>query len=140
MEEIEFCEATQPIDIEAIERIIKAKAFHVDAGLNYSRKRFSELLGVERMTSSSVDKVIFTSYAHGNPLTITKISDARALETLRNREFPKNTEIGGIKHQSEIEPPAESLINMDWIGQVDHISISHNGNDDLTKSVLEDLI
>lgn len=140
MEEIERCEATQPIDLEAIERIIRAKAFHVDAGLSYSRNRFSELLGVERMAGSPIDKIVFTSYAQGSPLKIAKESDARALDILLSREFPKNTKIGGTKHQSEIEPPTESLINLDWIEQVDHISISYNGNDDLTKSVLEDLI
>jgi hypothetical protein len=140
MEEIGLCEATQPIDIEAIKRIIQARAFHVDAGLNYSRSRFSELLEVERMSSSPIDKIVFTSYAQGHPLTISRISDIQALDILQGREFPKNTAIGGTKHQSEIEPPTKSLIDLGWIEQVDHLSISHNGNEDLTKSVLEDLI
>jgi len=138
--DVDSCEATQPIDIEAIQSIIRAKAFHVDAGLNYSRERFAELMGIGKSVDSPINKVIFVEYSNGSPLSLRTISDEEALERLKRREFPKNTSLGEVRHQSEIQPPTKSLIKTNWFVNATPVLLSYHGNSDLTKNVLEDLV
>ena len=140
MEDICSCEATQPIDMDAINKIIKAKAFHVDAGLNYSRERFVNLMGITKSSKSQIDRIIFIDYANGCPLLIKNLSTDEALKKMKRREFPKNTRLGKIQHQSEIQPPQKSLIEENWFANSTPLSLSYNRSSDLTKTVLEDLL
>lgn len=134
------CEAIQPIDKEALDSIVRAKAFHVDAGLNYSRKKFSELMGIKNSPNSRIEKIIFIEYAEGSKPNLRSLSNKEALARLRKREFPINTSIGNIDHQTKIKPPKESLIEKNWLKYLDMNLLSYNGNKDLTKILLEDLV
>jgi len=80
LENITIANATQYIDQDAIERIIKARKFNVDAGIAFSRKAFCNLLGTNSQESSSIDLVIFPNYSES--MKIRKIDSQLGIERL----------------------------------------------------------
>jgi len=140
IQDIDSCEATQPFDIDAIYRIIKARAFYVDAGLNISRQRFAELEQIRTLSSSEIRRVIFTYYLGEDPVQLVEVGSKGALKILKSCEFPKETSIGKVQKQTDILPPERTLINEEWLSSLRTLSISFNRNEDLSKQLLEDLL
>ncbi len=133
-------ESIQPFDKEAIEEIIAGKKYELDAGLNISRRKFAELIGVKTTPTLKVDRVVHTKFGCTDLPTINPISVEASYGLLLAREFPKETTLGNLRHQKEIERPDDSIIERDWLDGVERVETSFDANKTLTKSLLEDLI
>ena len=133
-------EAIQPFDKEAIEKTISKREYGLDAGLNISRKKFVELMGIETTPLKRIDKIIHTQFDDGQLPKISPINLKGFYKLLLAREFPKNTSIGNIQHQREIRCPFDSIIRQNWLEEVEKVGVSFDARKNLTKSLLEDLV
>lgn len=136
----ERAEAVQPFDKEAIEEIIAEKKYELDAGLNFSRKKFAELLGIETLPTCRINTVIHTRFDNADLPIIDLVGLAESHGLLLAREFPKETALANIKHQREIEKPNRSIIEQSWLESTGRIGVSFDAKKNLTRSLLEDLI
>lgn len=132
-------EATQYFDHDALDRIIAAKRFDVDAGINCSRKKFAELLRVKTKPQSKISTIIFPEYSSGHQLTMRSIGVQEAVQRLKANAFPKEVDLGVVRKQQDIQPP-ELELPEEWLNGIKLISISYSGAKALSKSLLEDLI
>ena len=137
---LEEAESIQPFDREAIEEIIAQRNYELDAGLNFSRRKFAELIGIGTMPTCKVNKIINTEFDNASLPTIRLIEIGESYGLLLAREFLKETAIGNIKHQREIERPDYSIIKQNWLEGVEAMGISFDARKHLTKDLLEDLI
>ena len=95
LEDIKVANATQYIDIDAIERIIDTHSFNVDAGIAFSRRAFCDLLGTNSQESSPVSMVLFPKYKESGNLNI---------RTLGLEEGIKRLSKVGLIRKSDIDP------------------------------------
>jgi len=140
IEDIEKTESTQPWDIEGIKEVIKAKSFYIDGGLTFSRRTFKELSKKNTLPRSKINTIIFPSYSNGGKVELRNISIDEAYKRILEREFEINTSLTNMQDQENIENPKDSKIKQDWIGGLNLKSISFDGNKDISKSLLEDLL
>ena len=134
----DFDESPQYFDHDVLHNIIKAKAFHVDAGLTVSRKLFSQLYGIDTISTAPISRLFFTEYS--NDVSIRSIDMPEALRRLRENEFPLRNTFNRVISQSEINSPEISQIKNNWLDGVDFKVISFSGDKDLGKNTLEDLL
>ena len=95
LNDISLTHATQYIDPDAIERIIKDKNYNVDAGLAFSRKAFCALLGTTSKESSKINSVIFPIY-----MAVKKTR----IKELTKEEGIKRLSLAGLNKKSDITP------------------------------------
>jgi hypothetical protein len=134
----DFNESSQYFDHEALHRIIKAKVFDVDAGINISRKKFSEIYKIKTSPSTPITKIIFTEYSKN--LGVKKIYHKEALKKLRSREFPLINTFNRVVEQSKIKPPQTSQIKPSWLKNMVYILFSYDSKKHLNKNTLEHLL
>lgn len=135
----EETEAIQPFDKEAIEEIIVKRKYELDAGLNISRKKFAELMGIQTIPLLRIGKIVHSRFDDSLP-KISPTSIKESYRLLLDREFPKNTPLGNIRHQRDIEIPNNSIIRQNWLEEVERAKVSFDARKDLTQNLLEDLI
>jgi hypothetical protein len=140
LENISLTEANQIFDRDALERIISSRAFNVDAGLSMSRARFVELLKTTSSQSTEIHKIIFPQYREHGFLDIQTIQEQEAFQRLKEREHPKKTDFCKVEKQYDIKPPEETIILPQWVKGIDCYILSFRGYQDLSKTVLEDLL
>jgi len=141
LQNVDDCEAQQPIDKDALENIIKSKAFHVDAGLCLSRRKLCDLFGKKITTSGTrIKKIIFPEYSPTEGVKIFSLQLDEAYGKITEREFPKDTGIGKVLHQTKITPPEHSNLNKIWFEDLEFKRVIFSDWNDLTKSMLEDII
>lgn len=136
----EEAESTQPFDREAIEEIIAQREYDLDAGLNFSRKKFAELVGIRTLPICEINKIIHTKFDSASLPIIRLIGIEEDYGLLLAREFLKDMVIGNIKHQREIGRPDNSIIKQNWLDGVEMVGVSFDARKNLTKNLLEDLI
>lgn len=140
LSDIDKAESIQPFDIEYIEEIIRDKNYDVDAGLNLSRRKFSELLGVRTVPHTRIHRIIYPNFSEEDTPGIKSLDPPDAFERLSQREFPKTTSIGNMKHQRDIECPNESIIDESWFDEIESLSVSFDARKNLSISLLEGLL
>ncbi len=133
-----FNKSPQYFDHDALQNIINAKAFHVDAGLTISRKLFSQLYDIDTLSTTPINKLFFTEYSDN--VSIKNIDKSEALRRLRENEFPLRNTFNRIISQNEISSPKITQIKNKWLANVDPKVISFNEKGDLGKNTLEDLL
>lgn len=106
LSDIKSTNSTQYIDIESINRIIKAKAFHVDAGLAISRQAFVGAFGVCSSSSSVINKICFVEFGKHKS---TKLSQTEGLYSLLKHVKNPKSSLSSEELQS---PPYSPLINL----------------------------
>lgn len=92
LEDITIANATQYIDPDAIERIISARFFDVDAGIAFSRRAFCRLLGVASQESSPINIVLFPHY-----------SETTSVRGISNKDGIQRLSKFGLIRKSEID-------------------------------------
>ncbi len=140
LEGINKLDATQNIDEDAIYRIVKARAFNVDASLNISRKNFASFLGVNTSPNCTIKQIIFPKYANGIAPSIRSIGANESYLLLRDMELSKKGDLSHVKKAYEQSKPEKSLVSETWTHDISSKIISFNGSKDLTSSLLEDLL
>jgi len=133
-------EAIQPFDKEAIEEIISAKKYDVDGGLNMSRRKFLELLGVTSAPVTRISKVISTHFNESPNVSINSLNPNEIFQTFRKREFPKEMGLGNIQHQRNIKNPPKSIITTDWFNLINGVAVHFDARKNLTPKLLEELL
>lgn len=136
----EEAESIQPFDREAIEEIIAERKYELDAGLNFSRKKFAELIGIGTMPTHVINRFVHTKFDGAHLPAISSVGIEESHGLLLAREFPKETALGNVKHQREIEKPAHSIISQSWLDGVKVVRVSFDAKKNLTQNFLEDLI
>jgi hypothetical protein len=133
-------EAIQPFDKEFIEEVIIGKKYWLDAGLNISRKKFAELMGIITMPYFKVNKIVHVQFSEDSLPIICQLEIEDSYKLLLAREFPKDNPLGNIKNQREIIKPDHSIIKQNCLEGIERISVSFDAKKNLTQSLLEDLI
>ena len=136
----EESESIQPFDKEAIQEIITERKYELDAGLNFSRKKFAELMEVGTIPSYAINRIVYTEFNNAGLPKINSVGVEKSHSLLLAREFPKETTLGNIKHQRDIERPTHSIIGQNWVEGVERIGVSFDARKNLTQDLLEDLI
>ena len=93
LDDITIANATQYIDPDAIERIIGARCFYVDAGIAFSRKAFCNLLSASSQESSPINIVLFPDY-----------SETTSVRRINYKEGIQRLSKFGLIRKSEIDP------------------------------------
>jgi hypothetical protein len=103
LEDITIANATQYIDPDAIERIISARCFNVDAGIAFSRRAFRHLLGAGSQESSPIDVVLFPYY-----------SETTSVRGTSYKEGIQRISKFGLIRKSEIDPKEleQTIVNL----------------------------
>lgn len=140
LNDLEKTESIQPWDIEAIQKIIKNRSFKVDGGLNLSRRVFSNLSGTKTLPSTKIRTIIFPNYSKNQSVTLKDISIDEAYKFILEREFEINTSLDNLQDQENIKNPPNSKLQKVWLEGLSFKSISFDGNKDMGKTLLEDLI
>ncbi len=138
--DLELAEAHQPWDLEGIREVIEAKNFLVDGGLNFSRRAFRKLSGRRTLRSTNISTIIFPTYSAGEKVKICSVSIEEAHKRMLEREFKMDTSLGNIKDQDDDNRPKSSIIDPSWLEGIRLITVSFDGNKDVTDSLLEDLV
>ena len=130
----------QHFDIDALKRIIRAKRFDIDAGIQISRKKFGELMGTPTKITSNIDLLILTKYVSGKLPTIERLSTGELINCLRKNEFKKSINLGEVEDQRSETPPEKSQIDEKWLERTKKILFSFSDINDLNQGVLEELV
>lgn len=139
LNDLDFCNAIQYLDEEALEKIIRSKAFDVDAGLCISRKRYSELLAIPTRPFAKIGSIVFTQYSPDLP-KVEMCSVEEALRLLKQRVFPKKTNLFKLEETHQIIPQTNVNLEPSLIENVNLIKLSFAGRSSLTRDLLEDII
>jgi hypothetical protein len=67
------------------------------------------------------------------------LSIEEACKRLKEREFEIDPSLGKMQDQSNIIRPLNSQINYSWLEGIKLLEFSFDGNNDLSRSLLEDL-
>jgi len=126
LQDIRIANATQYIDSDAIERIIEARSFNVDAGIVFSRRVFCNLLGTDSKESSPVNMVLFPKYKEGGNLNVRELGLEEGIQRLSKT---------GLARKSDIDPKElqETIINLEsykFVG-VNFIEVEFSGVENL---------
>lgn len=140
LEDTSLLDALQIYDKDTIKRVIQKKKYDLDLGLNLSRQKFSNILGVETIPSMKINKIIFTNYSNENIPKIKKINGDEAIKLLRERDVPKDLSLMTIRKRLNIFDNKNTSINKDLLDGVELIQVSYDARKHLTQSFLEDLI
>ena len=140
MKNLEKTESMQPWDIEGIQEVIKTKSFSVDGGLNFSRRSFRKLSGKNTTPFSKIKTIIFPSYSNDKKVKLRSLSPEEAYKRVLEREFETNLSLISSQDQDNIQNLNNSKIKFEWIKDLKLKSISFDGNKDISKSLLEDLL
>ena len=140
IENSDLWDVGQHFDIDALKRIIRAKRFDIDAGIQISRKKFGEIMGTPTKRTSNIDLLILTRYIDGKLPKIEKLSSGELIGYLRKNEFKKLINLGEVENQRSETPPEKSQIDETWFEQTKGILFSFSGINDLNQGVLEELV
>lgn len=139
LEDVSLADATQIFDKKTIDRIIGKRAFNVDAGLQFSRKKFTELLGVTSTSSAEIDRVVFARFSNGRPLRLVRVNGEDTWRRLRRRELVRDAGFGLIGNRTKVSEK-RGIIQRSWLSKLEAHEVSFSRSEDITRTVLEDLI
>ena len=134
----DLSESPQYFDHDTLQRIIKAKAFHVDAGITFSRKKIAQIYGIGTLPQTPIHRLVFTEYS--NDFEMRDIDSDEALERLRSNEFPLKNTFNHLVAQTELRPPELSQILDNWLRNIRCKLLSYHLQKHLNRNTLEDLL
>ncbi|PIO07286.1 hypothetical protein COU62_04060, partial [Candidatus Pacearchaeota archaeon CG10_big_fil_rev_8_21_14_0_10_35_219] len=106
-----------------------------------SREKLHELFGRNVTCSEThINRVIFPEYSADGPIQILDLHLDEAYNRIVDREFPKDTSIGKLLHQTEMSPPPHSSMKKKWFENLKFKKVVFSSWNDLTRSLLEDLL
>ena len=92
LDDIKLTRATQHLDSDAIERIINSQSYHVDAGLDFSRKSFCEFLETTSKEKTSIDMVLFPKYSPSKKIGIRELTMEEGIHNLAMSGLTKKSD------------------------------------------------
>lgn len=140
LEDLNLAESKQPWDLEGIQEIVAAKTYSIDGGLNFSRRAFRKLSGKRTLPYTKIKTIIFPTYSGGGSVRVAPISIEEAYKRIIEREFKMDTQLGEIKDQNNMTRPEISIITPGWLSGLRLITVSFDGNKDISNALLEDLV
>lgn len=90
--------------------------------------------------SKSFPEEGFPTYTPEGKVKIEPISIEEAYTRIAEREFEIDTILGKTQDQNNIEHPEKPKITLDWLSDLKLRTIAFDGNKDLTRTILEDLV
>jgi len=138
LHEYNLRESYQYFDHEVLQKIIKENAMHVDAGITVSRRKVSQIYGIDTLTQTTINRLVLIDYSDN--FKIYKISQSEALKKLRHNEFPLRDTFTLLKLQREIKPPEISQIKDGWLNKVSCKFISYDSKKHMNRHILEEIL
>lgn len=133
-------DSLQVFDSNVISRIINKKRYNLDLGLNLSRKKFCDLMGIESIEKTKINKIIFTEYSTKKIPSIKKLDKQKAIKYLKEREIFKDKSLNRIRKRTSKNNIKNSILKENFLENVELIKLSYDAKKHLSKTLLEDLL
>ncbi len=140
LDDYSIVEATQNIDEDYIEKLIKSGKLDLDASVDIARKNFASFLGVRTRSKCRITRIVFPEYSKDDAPRIERMDPYKAFSILREVEIAKNPDMGRLKKAYEKEEMQEALTHEDWIEGIPCFKLSFSDYKKLNKTVIEDLL
>lgn len=122
LKELDMLDATQYIDIGALQKIIAAEAYDVDAGVSFSREKFTNLLQVKSAPRSKIDKIIFPRYIEDSVVKVEELLTKDALAKInRCIKIAKEHHAMGDKYEDY-----GAMLYKDMLANTELLSVGFN--------------